>query len=161
MLLWRWFLLAACRNCWSLSWLDVAARRNQVVLFQLQSSVNNVTFKVWKHIAYISVECVTIKVPTIKELHALTSTLCPWISVGQGSIKRKSNDTSSQESHNSSPSNGRSIPDSERTSHSIRCKIVDLAHRDNGKVQGWEVMMEEELTLHEIEWEVVEGPAQH
>ena len=109
---------------------------------------------------YISRECIAIKIPSVKEFHTLTSLLSPWIAVCQRSIESESKDADSQESHDASPSNRRGIPNSESASKSVGREIVYLAQCNNGEIKSWEVVVEEKLTLHEIERKVMKGPAQ-
>lgn len=110
---------------------------------------------------HISMEGIAIEIPSLKELDTLASLLRPRIPVGQGSIKRECNDTGSQECHDTSPSNSRSVPNAKWTSNPVGREVIDLAHRNDGKVQSRKVMMEEQLALHQVEWEVMEGPAQN
>lgn len=104
-------------------------------------------------------EGIAIKVPGVQKLYTLTGLLSPRIAIGQGGIKCKCNNAGSQECHDASPPDCGGIPDSNRTSNTIGCKIVDLAHCDNRKVKGREIMVKEELTLHQIKGEIVERPA--
>lgn len=94
-------------------------------------------------VTYISMEGVAVKVPCLKELHTLASILSPRIAVRQWCVEREGNDASSQEGHDASSSNRRGIFDAEGTSNSIRCKVVDLAHRDDGKIKGGKVVVKE------------------
>lgn len=40
------------------------------------------------------------------------------------------------------------------------CQIKDAREEENGEVQSWEVVMQEELSLHDEEWDVVHDPAE-
>lgn len=56
--------------------------------------------------------------------------------------------------------NDRTLAQSE-TLDSVDHEVIGLAKSDDGKVECREVMMQEKLSLHEEEGEVVESPAQN
>ena len=40
-------------------------------------------------------------------------------------------------------------------------KVIDLTQGRNGEVESREIMVEEQLTLHEVEGEIVESPTKY
>ena len=111
----------------------------------------------WK---YLSKEGVTIPVPSVKELHLLACRLCPWITICERRIKSKRNDAKSQKNDCSQTANQRIFTKANAGDTSCNV-IIGLTKSDNGKVESREIMMQEQLALHQVEGKVVECPTKY
>lgn len=102
---------------------------------------------------------VAIPVPRVEEPDPFALCLGPGITVSEGSEQRESNDGQDQEeSSGGLVDNGLVLGADAKGSSSH--KVEKLTERDDGKIEGWEIVMEEELTAHEEEREVVQCPSQ-
>lgn len=103
-------------------------------------------------------EGVAIPIPFVEQLCRLALILGPGIAICKRSVHGENGDGRGQEDDSSSLSNDRALSKA-KTGEAVRYEIVDLAKTHDGKVQSREVVMQEELTLHQVEREVVEEPA--
>ena len=112
-----------------------------------------------EHSAYSVVEVVAVPVPSVEELHLLALVLSPLVAVAQRCIQAENNDTSRKEDDDAGSANDGVLLDAE-TSDTGGGKVPDLTQSDDCKEERWEVVVQEELTLHEEEGEVVERPTE-
>lgn len=106
------------------------------------------------------VEGVAIKVPGAQELHLPASILRPGVAVDKRGVESECEDARRQEQAHQKLAN-----------HWLRwqtqgldtaCDEIEfLAENKNSKVKSREVMVEEQLPSHEIEWEVMKEPSKH
>lgn len=106
------------------------------------------------------VESVAVKVPGRKELNPLALGLGPLVTVGQRLEQNKSTNGEGKERDCGDAVHDRALAEAEDR-ESGRQVVKHLAESNDSKVQGWEVVVKEELTLHQEEGEVVQGPAQN
>lgn len=104
-------------------------------------------------------EGLAVKVPGGEELETLAFGLGPGGAVRKGREEHEDHAGEDKEGNGSDLVEDRtlSLAESRETG---RGEVKGLAQGDDGEVQGGEVVVEEELTLHEVEGEVVESPAQ-
>lgn len=114
----------------------------------------------WWETTYVVVERVAVKVPRIEQLDPLALALGPHVAICEGSIEHEHSSRDDEEANRRGLVDDRILADDGNRDTS-RQEVEELAQRDNGKNQGWEVVMQEELALHQIEGEVVESPTQH
>jgi len=105
-------------------------------------------------------ESIAVPIPSAEQLDTVAFRLRPSIAVRQRG-KKPEDDNGQGEKYRGASSVDEGALSQTDTGNSGSDEVKDLAESDDGKVQGGEVVMKEELTLHEIEWEVVECPAQH
>jgi hypothetical protein len=110
--------------------------------------------------AYSVVEVVAVPVPSVEELDLLALVLGPLVTIAERRIQVEDDNTSSEEDDNPSAADDRILLDAE-TSDTGGGEVPDLAKGDDRKEKCWEVVVQEELTLHEEEGEVVECPTEH
>ena len=109
---------------------------------------------------YAIIEGVAVKVPGVEELHSLALALGPRATISDGREEAEDRSRENKESDSCNAVNGRVLTNTD-TRNTSSNKVEELAESDNRKVECGEVMMKEELALHEIEREVVEGPAEN
>ena len=108
---------------------------------------------------YAVVEGVAIPVPGVEELDAVAFGLGPLIAIRQWSVQSKDGDGEGHEDCRSAHANVWLVPKGEAADvDAVKGEVEDLAQRDDGEVQRREVVVEEELTLHQVEGKVVKGP---
>jgi hypothetical protein len=107
---------------------------------------------------YRSREVVAVPVPSVEQLDAVALVSCPLVSVSKRRIHREDCYRNGQES-NSSGLADRGVLLEAKTVETVGDKVVHLTEGENSKVEGWKVVMQEQLTGHEVEGEVVEGPS--
>ena len=109
---------------------------------------------------YLGVEIVAVPIPSLEELHLVTGRLGPGIAIRKRSVETERDNAESQKANGSDTTDEGTFTDANarNTSSDI---IVYLAESNNGKVESREVVVQEKLTLHEVEWEVVECPPKH
>lgn len=113
----------------------------------------------WVVSTYAVMECVAVPIPCIEQLHAATVILGPRVAIDQRSVQSESSDTETQEDNRSSLSDERPLTET-NAPYACCSKIVHLTQSHDRKVQSREIVMQEKLSLHEEEREVVERPAQ-
>ena len=110
-------------------------------------------------------ESVAIPVPGLKRFHSRTLALRPLIAIRKWRIHQESRNTQNQKHRPQPPSKGRKILDtldvSAKRAHASEDEIPDLHQRQDRKEEGGEIVVQEELALHEEEREIMERPAQH
>lgn len=109
--------------------------------------------------AYGVVEVVAVPVPSVEELHLLALILGPLVTVAERRIQAEDDDAGSEEDNETGPADDGVLLDAE-AGHACGGKVPDLTESDDCEEKSWEVVVQEELTLHEEEGEVVESPAQ-
>lgn len=113
-----------------------------------------------KQVTYRFMERLAVKVPRRQELDALALGLGPWATICKRSEEHEGDGRESEEGHGSNLVGNGSLLRAEAR-ESGRGVVEDLAQGDDGKVQSGEVMVEEELALHQVEGEVVQSPAKN
>ena len=103
---------------------------------------------------------IAVKVPCVEELDCFALILRPCITIRKGCVKSEHSDSERNKKNCRSTANLRMLFQTER-GNPVRSKVEDLAHRNNGEVECWEIMMQEKLSCHEIERKVVQRPAQY
>ena len=106
---------------------------------------------------YAIQECVAVEVPSGEKLDPLAFSLGPRVAVGQRREQPEDNHGQGKEQNGAESIENNVVLDKGNPSGQ---KVEHLAEGNDGEVQGREVVMQEELTLHKIEGEVVEGPTE-
>lgn len=115
----------------------------------------------WNHCGktYAIIEGVAVKVPSAEELDALALSLGPRGTVCQGRVQSKDGGRKHEERDGSDSVEDGALTDTD--ARDTGGKVVnDLAQGDNGEVESREVVVEEELTLHQEEREVMKRPTE-
>ena len=112
-----------------------------------------------EHNAYSVVEIVAVPVPGVEELHLLALILGPLVTIAERRIQAEDDDASCEEDNETGSANDGVLLDA-KAAHTSGGKVPDLAQSDDREEKSWEVVVQEELTLHEEEGEVVESPTQ-
>lgn len=105
-------------------------------------------------------ESVAVPIPCVKQLHSGTRILGPCVTIRDWRVKTKDHNAESEEDNSASLSNHWAFAQAHATDPSGD-KVVHLTKRNNGKVKGREVVVQEELSLHEEKWEIMESPSKH
>jgi len=105
-------------------------------------------------ITHIIQESVAIEVPSLKKLYCLAFTLCPSVAVSERCIKDEHTHREGDEQHGNATTDHWVVSHAE-SRHSMKGKVVYLAQSHDSKVKGRQVMVEEKLSRHQEEWEVV------
>ena len=103
-------------------------------------------------------EVVAIPVPRLEQFGAVALALGPCIAVCDRRVDSKYCNGDGKESNSCSLANGGILPQTEYV-EPVADEIIHLTQSHDGKVEGREVVVEEQLTRHEVEGEVVESPA--
>lgn len=107
---------------------------------------------------YTVQEGVAVEVPSGEKLDPLAFSLGPRVTVGQWGEEPEDDHGQGKEQNGTESVKDDLVLDERDPG----CREVkDLAECNNGKVQGWEIMMQEELTLHKIEGEIVKSPSKN
>jgi len=109
---------------------------------------------------YAVVEIVAVPVPSLQEFDLVALILGPGVAIRQWSVKGEYDDTQSQEDNSTCLSDDRLVANTKGANAGSQ-KVVDLAKCDDGEVESWEVVVQEELSLHEEEREIVERPSKY
>lgn len=109
---------------------------------------------------YASVECVAVKVPAVHELYTVASVLCPGVAVDQRRVQCESKDANRKEDtgQHFADNRARWYP---KALNTVGKEVEFLTEGDNSEIEGREIMVQEELSRHEVEGEVVESPAKY
>lgn len=113
-----------------------------------------------RHDTYAIVEAVAVPVPCFEELDSVAVAPGPSIAVCKRRVQSESDDSESKEDHDAGLTNHWTLTESKSLDPS-REKVIDLAKGNDGKVKSREVVVEEELSLHQKEGEVVEEPSEN
>lgn len=108
---------------------------------------------------YLSKESVAIPIPGIEKLDLFASRLGPRVAIRKRRIHSESDNAERQEDNCTKLANEWAFAETNARNTS-RNVVVSLAKCDYSKVESWEVMVQEELALHQVEWEIVKGPSQ-
>jgi hypothetical protein len=107
---------------------------------------------------YVGVKGVAVEIPSAQEFGTLAGGLGPGVSVNQGGVEGEDSNAETKEGGHHSLSDDRLRGETEALD-SVEDKVKLLAEDHNGEVEGGEIVVQEELTGHEVEWEVVEEPS--
>jgi hypothetical protein len=110
-------------------------------------------------LVYLGKESVTIPVPCFEQFGLLASRLSPWVAISQGGVNSKCHNGKCQKYNSPKTAKDRVLTetDARHTSCDI---VVYLTQCHDREVKCWEIVMQEELALHQVEWEVMESPCQ-
>lgn len=103
---------------------------------------------------------IAVPIPSAEKLHLLARGLGPWVSVSERRVEAEGNDAESQE-HNSTGGTNPLAGLETESGNAGGNKVVGLAEGEDGEVESWKVVVQEQLTLHQEEWKVVERPSQN
>ncbi len=106
---------------------------------------------------YILQEVIAIPIPRLKQLDLLARGLAPRVRIRQWRVQCKSRNGEAKEHNGASGANPLPVLKA-NTWDAGSEKVVELAQSQDGEVQGWEVVVQEQLALHQEEGEVVECP---
>jgi len=109
---------------------------------------------------YTIVKCIAIKVPSAEELDALAISLSPRAAVCKRRIEGEDGSRENKERDSSNAVDDRRLT-STNTRNAGSSVVKKLAKGNDCEVQRREIVMEEELTLHQVEGKVVQSPAQN
>lgn len=107
---------------------------------------------------YLSKESVAIPIPGVEKLDLFASGLGPWVAIGKWGVESESDNAKRQEDDSTELTDEWTFSEANALDTSGNV-VVDLAKCDDSKVESGEVVMQEQLTLHQVEWEVVECPS--
>lgn len=106
---------------------------------------------------YAIQEGIAVKIPSAKKLDPVAFSLGPGVTVGQRREQPEDDHRQGKEQNGAeSVENNLVLDERNPSSH----KVKDLAEGNDGEVQGREVMMQEELTLHKVEGEIMKSPSE-
>ena len=112
---------------------------------------------------YAVKKSITIPIPRIQQFHPLTLFLRPHIPIRDRRIEAENHNTRRQKHRSRDHPQCRLVLNprhkSSEVGNSIRDEVVHLAQSHDREEQGGEIMVEEELALHEEEREIMERPA--
>jgi hypothetical protein len=109
---------------------------------------------------YVGVKGVAVEVPAAQQLGALAGGLGPGVSVNKGGVEGENSNTETKEGSHHSLSNNRLRCEAQAL-ETVEDKVELLAEDHNGEVEGGEIVVQEELTGHKVEWEVMEEPSEY
>ena len=109
---------------------------------------------------YTIVKSIAIKVPGAEELDALAISLSPRAAVCKRRIEGEDGSRENKERDSSNAVDDRCLT-SANTRNAGSSVVKKLAKSDDCEVQRGEIVMKEELTLHQVEGKVVQSPAQN
>lgn len=130
-----------------------------IALRNLSRASTNGWFPGRSGFTYILQKVIAVPIPSAKELDLLARCLGPWVAISERGVKAKCHDAESQEDDGA----GGAYPLAglETKAWNTRGdKVICLAEGQDGEVERWKVVVQEELALHQEEREVVEGPAE-
>lgn len=105
-------------------------------------------------------EELAVKVPSGEELETVALGLSPGAAVGKRRVQHEDNSGEGQESDSSDPVDDWALAHAD-AGNTGRGVVKDLAESDDSEVKRREVVVQEELTLHEEEGEVVKRPTEN
>ena len=142
----------------SCSWLGTSDRSLVSLVIGVLFS-QSVMCHCFQHISctYVVVESVAVPVPSLKQLGLAAVCLGPGIAVSDRRVHVEDADGKSQEDDCTSLSDDRVLAET-KTANTSGDEIICLAKSDDGEVECWEVVVQEELSLHEEEGQPVERP---
>lgn len=105
-------------------------------------------------------EVVAVPVPSVEQLGSAALAFSPCIAVCERCVDSKDGDGHSKETNGYHLSNSRVLLQAESI-EAVACEVVHLTERKDGKVERWQVVVQEQLTSHQVEGEVVERPAKN
>lgn len=105
-------------------------------------------------------EVVAVPVPCGEQFGSVALPFGPGIAVREWGVNSEHCNRDGKKSYSSRPTNGRVLLQAEFT-ESVAYEVKHLAQGHNGEIECWKVMVQKELAGHQIEWEVVEGPAEN
>ena len=107
---------------------------------------------------YAIQEGIAIEIPSAEKLDSLAFSLGPRVTVGQRRVQPEDDHRQAKEQNGAySVKNDFVLDERNPGCHEVK----DLAEGNNGEVQCREVMMQEELTLHKVEREIMESPSKN
>lgn len=109
-------------------------------------------------LTYAVMEGVTVPIPSLEQLSLGTICLGPGISVSNGRVHVEDADGECQEDGCTSSANDGTLTQT-KSGNACSDEVVGLREGDDGEVKGGEVVVQEELSLHEEERKPVESPA--
>ena len=105
-------------------------------------------------------ESIAVPIPCAKQLHTVAFVLGPGISVCKRRQQGEYDRAEGQHSNSASlVDNG--VLTNTGNGETGSGEVIDLAESHDSKVQRGEVMVQEKLSLHQVEGEIMEGPAQY
>lgn len=106
------------------------------------------------------IESVAIPIPLVEELHTSTVLLGPLVTIGEWSVESKDDNRECQEYGGCAHANDWLVLECQGANGDAAEVVVkDLCQCNDGEVESREVVVQEELALHEEEGKVVESPA--
>lgn len=109
---------------------------------------------------YTVEEGIAVPVPCVVQLDSAALALGPSIAVSQGREKRECDGRDGQDGNSTRLVDNWVAPNT-RQGESCGDKVIKLAESYDGKVQCREVVVQEELALHEVEGEIVKSPSKN
>src|SRR3569833_2163184 len=113
-----------------------------------------------RNATYVVQEGVAVPIPRLKELAPVAFRLRPLVTVGERREDDELGGRGDEERDGGRLSDHLVLPEAEEGVPQRR-EVEELDEGHDGEVQGGEVVVEEQLALHEVEGEEVESPAQH
>ena len=105
-------------------------------------------------------EGVAVEVPRAHEFHFSAGFLRPGVSVRDRGVNSECEDAECKE-HTHQEFSDHWLGWKSQALNAVCEEVEFLAERKDGKVERREVMVEEQLSSHQEEWEVMEEPSKH
>ena len=99
-----------------------------------------------------------VEIPAIQQLDTLAYILCPRVSVDERGVESEGEDAETKEHCNQCFTDDR-LGGQPKTPEPAGDEVKLLGEGNEGEVERGEVVMEEKLASHEVEWEVMECPS--
>ena len=109
---------------------------------------------------YVTVEGVAVEIPRSEQLHLVAGIPSPWVAIHKWGVESEHNNAKAQEDCHQSLADQR-LRRKAQALDAVCEEVNFLAEDHNGEVKGGEIVVQEELARHEVEWEIVEEPAQN
>lgn len=145
---------------WVVYWLNCVEESQQTIGTIDMASRSPSLRRLPRWHTYVSMESVAVKVPILQKLDPIARALSPWIAVHKRRKDGESDNTEDQEYGNEYVADDGARTETER-SNAVGNEVEQLTERHDSEVERGKVVMQEELTGHEIKGEVVEGPPEN
>lgn len=105
-------------------------------------------------------EIVAVPIPSAKQLCRVALILSPCIAIGERRIDGENRNSNGKEADSCSLADSWVLPQTQ-SAEPVARKIIHLTERENGEIESGQVVMQEQLTRHQEEGEVMEGPSEN
>lgn len=102
---------------------------------------------------------IAVEIPLVKELDRSARVLCPSIAISQRRIHGEGSDAKGEKQSDECSADLWPALQSQG-GDPVGAKVKNLAQCHDGEIEGGQVVVQEQLTGHKVEGEVMEGPAE-